>query len=70
MEAVLKKYDIVNLSRFQLPRKIPEASSSVVPKPVMMGAQVCSLSDQNQEFYQISGHSLPILSDGSSSKEV
>jgi hypothetical protein len=54
MEAVLRKCDIVNLSRFQLPRKIPEAHSYVVPKLVMMGAQVCSLSEQNQEFYQIS----------------
>jgi hypothetical protein len=34
-----------------------------------MGAQVCSLLDQNQEFYQISCHSIPILSDGSSSKK-
>jgi hypothetical protein len=70
MEAVLRKCDVLNLSRIQLPRKIPPAHTSVAPKRVMMWVQVCSLSDQNHEIIQISGLSWPILSDGSSSKEV
>jgi hypothetical protein len=70
MEALLRKYDILNLCRFQLPRKIPPAHTSVAPKLVMMWPQVCSLSDQNHEIIQISCLSLPILSDGSRTKEV
>jgi hypothetical protein len=41
MEALLRKYDIINLCRFQLPRKIPPAHTSVPTKLIMMGAQVC-----------------------------
>ena len=71
MEALLVKFDILNLSAYQLP-KIPAPSHyTVVPKLVMEWAQASSLTDQNKkEVHRIGHYSLPMLSDGSTSSEV
>ena len=71
MEAVLVKFDIFNLSRYQLQKIIPPSHYGVVPKLIMVWTKDSSLMDKfQQELYQIWEHSLPILNDGSSSTEV
>jgi len=70
MEALLVKFDIRNLSRYLLPKIPAPTHYTVVPKLIMEWAQASSLMDQNQESYQIWHHSLPMLSDGSTSSEV
>jgi len=70
MEALLVKFDILNLSTYQLPEIPAPSHYTAVPKLVMEWAQASSLMDQNQESNQIWHHSLPILGDGSSSSEV
>ena len=70
MEALEVRWDILNLSRYQLQMIIPPSLPSVVPKLIVVWAPVCSLSDQNQEIYQIWHHSLSILSNGGTCSEV
>jgi len=70
MEALLVKLDILNLSRFQLPKITAPSHYTVVPKLIMVWAQASSVTDQNQEINQMWHHSLPMLSDGSTSSEV
>jgi hypothetical protein len=54
---VLLKFDILNLSRYQLQIRIPPSQSAVVPKLIMILAIVSSLIDQNQQTYTIWDHS-------------
>ena len=46
MEALVVKCDILNLSKYQLEMIIPQIQPSVVPKPIVVWAPVCSWSDQ------------------------
>jgi len=70
MEALLLKFDILNLSRYKLQKITAPSHYTVVPKLLMMWAQASSFTDQNNEIYQIRHHSLLMLSDGSTSSEV
>ena len=70
MEAVVVKWDILNLSRYQLRMNLPPGHPSVDPKLIMVWAQVYSEMDQNQWIYHIWHHSLPKISDGSSFSQV
>jgi hypothetical protein len=47
MEAVLGKFDILNLSTYQLQRIIPPSHYGVVPKLIMVWKQDSSLMDKN-----------------------
>ena len=53
MEAVLVKFDILNVSRFQLQKIIPPSHYGVVPKLIMVWTTDSSLIGQNQAIYQI-----------------
>jgi hypothetical protein len=59
MEVVLLKFDILNLSRYQLQIRIPPSQwhSTVVPKLIMILAIDSSFMDQNQQTYEIWDHS-------------
>jgi len=70
IQAVLVKFDVLNLSTHQLQRIIPPRGSGVVPKLKMVRTKDRSLMDQYQQVHQIWDHSLPALSDGSSCSEV
>ena len=48
MEALLVKFDIHNLSRYQLPNKTAPSHYTVVPKLIMVWEKASSLTDQNQ----------------------
>jgi hypothetical protein len=49
MEAVVQKFDIFNLCRYQLQIITPPSQSAVVPKVLMMWTIDSSLMDQNQK---------------------
>ena len=70
MEALVARWDILNLCRYQLQMILPPSHPYVVPKLILVWAPVCYLSYQNQEIYQIRHHSMPIPGDGSSYREV
>ena len=48
MEALVVKWDILNLSRYQLHMILPPGHPYVVSKRVLVWAPGCSLTDQNQ----------------------
>jgi hypothetical protein len=57
MEAVLLKFDILNLSRYQFQRIIPPSRSAVVPKVIMMWTIDSSLkSGPTHEFRPVNEH--------------
>ena len=53
MKAVLLKFDILKLSRYQLQRIIPPSHNGVVPKLIMVWTQDSTLMDPNKQVYQI-----------------
>ena len=53
MEALVVKFDILNLSRYQLQKITAQSHSDVVPKLIVVWAPLYILTDQNQEVQQI-----------------
>ena len=51
MEVHVMKWDILNLSIYQLQMIIPTRHPSVDPKLIVVWAPICSLTDQIQEIY-------------------